>query len=215
MGRGSSSDQHDRHRVFGELSPGSIVVTTGAWCLAPRACFAIFSDVETIAIETVGVASENEVRELATVLLDAVKGGASISFMSDLNFDEAVDWWRKTLSASPSRAVVLVARDEQGIVGTVQLQPSWAPNQPHRADVAKLIVHPRARRRGIARALMQEMERRARDQQFTLLLLDTCKDSAAERLYSSLGWMRVGEVPHFALNPDGTWCDTVFFYKQV
>ena len=170
---------------------------------------------DTIAIDAVAAASEDQVRELATVLLDAVRGGASISFMSDLKFDEAVDWWRKTLDGSPSRAVVLVARDEQGIVGTVQLQPSWAPNQPHRADVAKLIVHPRARRRGIARMLMQELENRAREQKFTLLVLDTCKNGAAERLYSSLGWMRVGEVPHYALNPDGTWCDTVFFYKQV
>lgn len=97
----------------------------------------------------------------------------------------------------------------------VQLQPSWAPNQPHRADVAKLIVHRRARGRGIARALMQELERHARKQGFTLLLLDTCKGSAAEQLYSSLGWTRVGEVPRFALNPDGTPCDTVFFYKQL
>ncbi|HEY6088965.1 MAG TPA: GNAT family N-acetyltransferase [Gemmatimonadaceae bacterium] len=170
---------------------------------------------DTIAIDAVAAASEDELRELATVLLDAVRGGASISFMSDLKFEEAVDWWRKTLSASSSRAVVLVARDAQGIVGTVQLQPSWAPNQPHRADVAKLIVHPRARRRGIARALMQELENRAREQKFALLVLDTCKNGAAERLYSSLGWMRVGEVPQYALNPDGTWCDTVFFYKQV
>jgi ribosomal protein S18 acetylase RimI-like enzyme len=135
--------------------------------------------------------------------------------MSDLQFDDAAEWWRRMLSAASPKAVVLVARDEQGIVGTVQLQPSWAPNQPHRADVAKLIVHPRARKRGIARALMQELERRARGHGFTLLVLDTCKDSAAEHLYSSLGWVRVGEVPHYALNPDGTWCDTVFFYKQV
>jgi GNAT superfamily N-acetyltransferase len=111
--------------------------------------------------------------------------------------------------------VILAARDERGIVGTVQLQPSWAPNQPHRADVAKLIVHRRGRRRGIARLLMEELERHAREQRFTLLLLDTCKGGAAEQLYSSLGWIRVGEVPHFALNPDGTWCDTVFFYKQL
>ena len=110
---------------------------------------------------------------------------------------------------------MLVARDDQGIVGTVQLQPSWAPNQPHRADVAKLIVHRRARGRGVARALMQELERRARERNLRLLLLDTCKGSPAERLYTSLGWTRMGEVPNFALNPDGSWCDTVFFYKQL
>jgi ribosomal protein S18 acetylase RimI-like enzyme len=74
--------------------------------------------------------------------------------MAGLQSDEAAAWWRKTLSAASPRAAILVARDEQGIAGTVQLQPSWAPNQPHRADVAKLIVHRRARGRGIARALM-------------------------------------------------------------
>ena len=168
-----------------------------------------------ITIERVEAASDDVVQELAAVLVDAVNGGAGVSFMAGLRFDEAAEWWRKTLSASSSRTVVLVARDEHGIVGTVQLQPAWAPNQPHRADVAKLIVHRRARRRGIARALMQELERRAREQRFTLLLLDTCKGGAAEQLYSSLGWVRVGEVPHFALNPDGTPCDTVFFYKEL
>ena len=155
------------------------------------------------------------VRELALVLLDAVGSGASVSFMSDLKFDDAVEWWRKTLSASPLRAVVLVARDEEGIVGTVQLQPSWAPNQVHRADVAKLIVHRRARGRGIARTLMQEIERRARAQQFTVLVLDTCNGSPAEKLYTSLGWVRVGVIPNYALNPDGTPCDTVYFYKHI
>lgn len=168
-----------------------------------------------VRIESVDDATDDVVQQLAAVLVDAVSGGAGVSFMSDLRFDEAVEWWRKTLSASPPRAVVLVARDEQGVVGTVQLQPSWAPNQVHRADVAKLIVHRRARGRGIARALMQELERRATDQRFTLLVLDTCKGSAAERLYSSLGWVRVGVIPHYALNPDGSPCDTVFFYKQL
>ncbi len=168
-----------------------------------------------VRVESVDGATEDVVQQLASVLVDAVTGGASVSFMSDLKFDEAVEWWRKMLSASPSRAVVLVARDEQGIVGTVQLQPSWAPNQVHRADVAKLIVHRRARGRGIARTLMQEIERHAREQRFNLLVLDTCKGSAAEKLYTSLGWVQVGVIPHYALNPDGTPCDTVYFYKQL
>ena len=168
-----------------------------------------------IRIDTVDDATEDVVQELAAVLMDAVTGGASVSFMSELRFDEAVEWWRKTLSAPPSRAVVLVARDEQGIVGTVQLQPSWAPNQVHRADVAKLIVHSRARGRGVARTLMREIERHALEQRFTLLVLDTCKGSVAEQLYTSLGWVRVGEIPRYALNPDGTPCDTVYFYKQL
>ncbi|HEU4994280.1 MAG TPA: GNAT family N-acetyltransferase [Gemmatimonadaceae bacterium] len=171
-------------------------------------------DGAAVEIERVSAVSDDVVRGLAAVLVDAVSGGASVSFMS-LSFDEAVAWWRKTLGALSPRSVVLVARDASGIVGTVQLQPAWAPNQPHRADVAKLLVHRRARGRGIARALMQELERRARTHGFTLLVLDTCKGSAAERLYTSLGWVRVGEVPHFALNPDGSPCDTVFFYRTL
>jgi GNAT superfamily N-acetyltransferase len=169
----------------------------------------------SVTIERVTVASDDVVRELTAVLLDAVESGAGVSFMSDVRPDQAADWWRRVFREASPRTVILVARNEQGIVGTVQLQPAWAPNQPHRADVAKLIVHRRARGRGVARMLMQELERHARAQQFTLLVLDTCKGSAAERLYTSLGWSRVGEVPQFALNPDGSWCDTVFFYKRV
>jgi len=168
-----------------------------------------------ITIERVIDASEDVVHELTDVLLDAVQSGAGVSFMSDVRPEQIADWWRARFRESSPRAVILVARDERGIVGTVQLQPAWAPNQPHRADVAKLIVHRRARGRGTARALMQELECQARDQRFRLLLLDTCKGIAAERLYTSLGWRRVGEVPQFALNPDGSWCDTVFFYKRL
>ena len=168
-----------------------------------------------ITIERVIDPSDDIVRELTEVLLDAVESGAGVSFMSDVRPEQIAEWWRARFRESSPRTVVLVARDERGIVGTVQLQPAWAPNQPHRADVAKLIVHRRARGRGTARALMQELERQATEQRFTLLLLDTCKGSAAERLYTSLGWRRVGEVPRFALNPDGSWCDTVFFYKRI
>ena len=165
--------------------------------------------------ERLRVASDDVVSELAALLMDALDSNAGVSFMPGLRLDEAAEWWRGILRAATPRTVILVARDEEGVVGTVQLQPAWAPNQPHRADVAKLIVHRRGRGRGIGRALMSELERHAREQRFTLLVLDTCKGSAAEKLYSSLGWTRVGEVPHFALNPDGSPCDTVFFYKQL
>ena len=168
-----------------------------------------------VTIERVGAASDDVVRQLAALLLDAVEDNAGISFMAGLQLEEAAQWWRTTLGAASPRTVVLTARDDEGIVGTVQLQPAWPPNQPHRADVAKLIVHRRARGRGIARTLMHELERHAREQRFTLLVLDTCKGGAAEQLYTSLGWTRVGEVPNFALNPDGSRCDTVFFYKQL
>jgi ribosomal protein S18 acetylase RimI-like enzyme len=168
-----------------------------------------------IAIERIHALSDEVVEGLAELLIDAVDSGASVSFMAGLPVDEARQWWRKTLASPSSRAVVLIARDEQGIVGTVQLQPSWAPNQPHRGDVTKLLVHRRGRRRGVARALMTELERYAVEEKITLLLLDTCQGTPAERLYTSLGWSRVGVVPKFALNPDGSSCDTVFFYKQL
>jgi ribosomal protein S18 acetylase RimI-like enzyme len=166
------------------------------------------------AIERVQHPSDDVVRELAVLTADAVRSGAGVSFMSD-DVEAISQWWRGVFRAADRRAVILAARDAAGVVGTVQLQPAWPPNQPHRGDVAKLIVHTRARGRGIARALMLELERIGREQGFTLLLLDTCKGSAAERLYDSMGWTRVGEVPRFALNPDGSWCDTVFFYKQL
>jgi GNAT superfamily N-acetyltransferase len=159
--------------------------------------------------------SEEDLRDLARLLLDAIDDGAGVSFMPGLTEANAMAWWRGIASSSHPRAALLVARDQEGIVGTVQLQPSWAPNQPHRADVAKLIVHRRGRNRGIARGLMEALEREARTLKFTLLLLDTCAGSAAERLYTSMGWMRVGVVPDFALNPDGSMCDTVFFYKRI
>jgi GNAT superfamily N-acetyltransferase len=160
-------------------------------------------------------ASDRDVQALARLLIDAVESGAGVSFMPGLTASSADEFWRGILNASPARGVVLVARDDDEIVGTVQLQPSWAPNQPHRADVAKLIVHRRARGRGIARALMEALERAASERELTLLVLDTCEGSAAERLYTSMGWVRVGVVPGFALNPDGTLCDTVFFYKNI
>ena len=169
----------------------------------------------SIEIERVANASADIVSQLAALLMDALDSGAGVSFMPGLTLAQAEAWWRGILDGASSRTVVLVARDEAGVVGTVQLQPAWAPNQPHRGDVAKLIVDRRGRRRGIGRALMHELERYARDERFTLLVLDTCKGSAAERLYTSLGWTRVGEVPNFALNPDNSWCDTVFFYKQL
>jgi GNAT superfamily N-acetyltransferase len=169
-----------------------------------------------VTIERIGsAAAASDIRGLAQLLVDAVDGGASVSFLAGLNEVEAEAWWRSILASSSERAIILIARDADGIVGTVQLQPAWAPNQPHRADVAKLLVHRRARRRGIARALMSRLEQAASEAGFTLLLLDTCKSYGAERLYASSGWVRVGEVPGFAVNPDGSICDTVFFYKKL
>jgi GNAT superfamily N-acetyltransferase len=111
--------------------------------------------------------------------------------------------------------MVVVARDADRIVGTVQLQPAWAPNQRHRAEVTKLLVLRAARRSGVARALMTEIERQARSAGFTLLMLNTKKGDAAEPLYESLGWVRVGVVPGYALDPAGVPGDTVIFYRKL
>jgi GNAT superfamily N-acetyltransferase len=174
------------------------------------------SGVSSVTIDRLGQdVRDHDVHQLAILLLDAIDSGAGVSFMPGLTLAQAEDWWCSLLHSSSDRAIVLVARDADGIVGTVQLQPSWAPNQPHRADVAKLMVHRRGRHQGIARALMETLERSAATAGYTLLLLDTCEGSAAERLYTAMGWVRVGVVPGFALNPDHSLCDTVFFYKQL
>ena len=160
-------------------------------------------------------ASDADVRELALLLLDTVASGASVGFLDSLSVEEAEAWWRGKLASLPPRAVVLVARDADGIAGTVQLLPAAMPNQPHRADIAKLQVHRRARGRGLGRALMEAIERSARAAGFTLLTLDTKRGDSAEKLYEGTGWVRVGTIPNYALDPDGTPCDTVVFYKQL
>ena len=159
--------------------------------------------------------AESDIVGLAAVLVDAVDGGASVSFVAPLSAEQAQHWWRDAIARADDRAVFVIARDETGIVGTVQLQPAWAPNQPHRAEITKLLVHRRARRRGLGQALMQAAEERARRAGFTLLTLDTKRGDDAERLYERSGWLRAGVIPGYALDPDGTPCDTVIFYKSL
>ena len=160
-------------------------------------------------------APASDLDELARLLVDAVESGASVSFMRPLSIADAREWWRTTLEHANPRAIVLVARDDRGIAGSVSLHPAWPPNQPHRADIAKLLVHRRARRQGIGRALMAEIEMRARAAGFTLLTLDTVRGDPAEQLYANGGWQRVGVIPDYALSPDGRPCDTVVFYKKL
>ncbi|MEK6371936.1 MAG: GNAT family N-acetyltransferase [Acidobacteriota bacterium] len=145
--------------------------------------------------------SENDIHGLALLLLDAVDSGASVSFLAPLTLDFAKDWWRDTISKADARAILLVARDQGGIVGTVQLHPAWAPNQRHRADIAKLLIHRHARRKGLGAMLMQEIEGRARSAGFTLLTLDTKRGDAAESLYRRAGWVEVGVIPGYAQDP--------------
>jgi GNAT superfamily N-acetyltransferase len=160
-------------------------------------------------------ASEADLDALAALLVDAVDSGAAVSFVS-LTHGQALDWWRRLLSSPDSRATVLVARDAEGIAGSVQLHPAWAPNQPHHADVAKLIVHRRARRQGLGTALMAAVEREAAALGFRLLVLDSKRGDAGERLYRRLDWKVVGTIPRFALDTDGkSLHDTVVFYKEL
>jgi GNAT superfamily N-acetyltransferase len=151
---------------------------------------------------------------LGEVLLDCVAGGASVSFMAGLTRDEATAFWRGEAGAGDARAI-LVAEDADGIFGVVQLVPAWPPNQPHRADVSKMLVHRRGRRLGAAKALMIALEDEARAMGRWLLLLDTVTGGAAEQLYAGLGWTRAGVVEDFALMPDGALCATTFFFKRL
>src|SRR4051812_42167530 len=160
--------------------------------------------------------SDRDVRSLGELLVDAVDSGAAVSFLAPLPRDRAEQWWRTTFAAADPGAVVLVARDAEGIVGTVQMHPAWAPNQPHRADIAKLIVHRRSRRGGVGKRLMESIEMAARQAGFTLLTLDTRQNGAAAQLYRRIGWTEGGVIPRYALDPDGkTPHGTVIFYKDL
>jgi len=153
---------------------------------------------------------------LAELLANAVNGGASVGFITPFSPREAADWWR---SLSPDiesgRVILLAARQGDRIVGTVQLRLAPLPNSRHRAEVAKLLVHRDARRRGIARALLAAIEDVARREGRTLLVLDTISGSEADYLYRSLGWTEVGSVPNYAAMPDGTLAPTTYFYREL
>lgn len=157
------------------------------------------------------------VEALADVLIDCVEGGASVSFMLPLSREKAVTFWREIAQGvARGERALLVAEDESGrVVGTVQLILSLPDNQPHRADVAKMLVHRHARRRGIAQRLMAALDEVAREEGRSVLVLDTVTGGDAERLYERAGWQRVGTVPKYALMPNGDFCGTTFYYKHL
>ena len=159
---------------------------------------------------------EREIGELAEVLIDCVEGGASVSFMLPLSQERAAAYWRGVAqSAARGERVVLAALDDGAtIVGTVQVILNLPENQPHRADLAKMLVHRRARRQGLGAALLAAAEECAREDGRSLLVLDTAS-ADAERLYERQGWQRVGVVPGYALYPDGRPCATTFFFKSL
>lgn len=163
------------------------------------------------------IEAQASVPALADVLIDCVAGGASVSFMWPLPRERALQFWQGVADGvARQERVLLVARDSNGeILGTVQLITAMPDNQPHRADVAKMLVHRRARRQGVAQALMVALDEVAKAQGKTVLVLDTVTGGDAERLYERAGWQRVGSVPNYALMPDGAYCGTTIFHKQL
>jgi GNAT superfamily N-acetyltransferase len=162
-------------------------------------------------LQTIG---DREIQGLSDVLIDCVEGGASVSFMLPMSRPKAEAFWR-TVAVSVARGerLVLAAEDDAGvIVGSVQVILAQPENQPHRGDLAKMLVHRRARRRGIGAALLAAAERSALSAGKTLLVLDTASGDA-ERLYARQGWQRCGQIPNYALWPDGTPCATTIYFK--
>jgi GNAT superfamily N-acetyltransferase len=153
---------------------------------------------------------------LAAVLADCVAGGASVRYMAPFSHEQARDVF-ETVAADVElgRRLLLAAFADGDLVGTVQVALAMQPNSPHRAEIVQLLVHRSARRRGIARRLMEHAEQEARTEGKTLLVLDTVTGDPAELLYERMGWTKVGVIPDYALYPDGRPCDTTVFWKAV
>ncbi|MCI0569445.1 MAG: GNAT family N-acetyltransferase [Myxococcaceae bacterium] len=170
----------------------------------------------TWTLRRLNAVDDSHIDALADVLIDCVEGDASVSFMHPLTRDRAVAFWRGVAQgvAAGGRAL-LVAEDARGICGTVQLVLDQPENQPHRADLSKMLVHHRARRQGLGAALMRAAEATALECGKTLLILDAVTGGDAERLYERLGWVRVGVIPGYALMPRGGLCSTTVFYRNL
>jgi len=172
------------------------------------------NDIKVIALDAAGVRAGAE--DLAEVLVDCVDGGASVNFMAGYDRARARAFWNEVASRmeSDGRFVFAAAQEDGRIVGTVQLVPAGIENQPHRAEISKMLVLRSARKRGLGAALMRAAEEAAARTGKTLLTLDTASDDA-ERLYAALGWTLAGRIPNYALMPDGTPCATALYYKEI
>jgi GNAT superfamily N-acetyltransferase len=169
----------------------------------------------TVTVRRLDALYDAQLDGLADVTLDCVAGGASVGFMHPFTRDRALVFWRRVADGvAAGERILFVAEDPGGICGTVQLVLAEMENQPHRADVSKLLVHRRARRHGVGATLMQAVEDAARACGRTLLVLDTASDDA-ERLYQRRGWQRVGVVPGYALWPEGGRCATTIYYRDL
>ncbi len=163
--------------------------------------------------------AQRRARQLGEILVACVEAGASVSFMPPLSVAQAERFFQQVAAAvAEGERVLLAAFDESNPdlpLGTVHLVAAMPPNQPHRGEIAKLLVHPEARGKGIGRKLMQSIEDEAVAIGKSLLVLDTARGEAGESLYRSMGWNETGIIPNFALFPDGTYCDTVIFWKEI
>lgn len=167
-------------------------------------------------VRRLDVVTSRDFGGLCDVLMDCVEGGASVSFMHPMTLAKAADFWRD-VAASMARGerALVVAEDAEGkIIGTAQAIWATPENQPHRADISKMLVHRRARKLGVGAAVLQAAERAAAESGKKLLVLDTANDDAV-RLYERAGWQRVGTIPDYALWPGGGLCDTVVYYKRL
>lgn len=154
--------------------------------------------------------------DLAELFAETVRGGASMGYMLPFPHEEAEAYWRGVAEAVGRGDVVLLVAEAAGrIAGSVQIGVAMPPNQPHRADIKKLMVHPLARGYGLSRRLMAAAEKEAAARGRSLLVLDTATGEPAEAIYAHLGWERAGVIPGYALFPDGSACDTTIFYKNL
>lgn len=167
-------------------------------------------------VELDGPQALARVDELAEVLRDCVEGGASVGFMLPLAEGRAQAFWRRVAEgvAAGERHLFVAEGDDGRICGTLSLVTDMPDNQPHRADVSKMLVHRRARRQGVAERLLRALEAKARELGKTTLVLDTVTGSDASRLYERLGWLKAGDIPHYALMPDGAPCSTTYYFKR-
>lgn len=174
-------------------------------------------DAEAIRIARLSAAEyKAAIPGLAALLVDAVDGGASVNFLAGLDEPTAARWWRDRLAAVADGTISpFVAFDGERLVGSVLLIRSWNPNSPHRAEIAKVIVHRSVRRRGVGLALMAAAEATARDEGRWLLVLDTETGSGAATFYRSTGWHEAGTIPDYALLTDGTLWPATWFWKDL
>jgi GNAT superfamily N-acetyltransferase len=168
-----------------------------------------------LSIRRLSALDDAAIAGLAGVLVDCVEGGASVSFMSPLTQARAEAFWHgQADDVASGQRIVFVAEDATGVVGTVQVVAAGSENQPHRADIAKMLVHRRARNKGAGASLMRAAEDAARAAGKTVLVLDTASPEA-ERIYLRLGWVFAGEIPDYALLPQGGLCSTKLYYRKL